>query len=135
MNRLSIVAGAAAAFLVTTGWSVLQSAPVEPTAADKTLGMALMSALVDSNGTVRGGTGVTSVTFLGTGNYRVFFERSVRDCTFSATVGGEPGGATYVGPYANAGYDSEANAVRVYTFLNNTTGFSAIFHLLVFCHK
>jgi hypothetical protein len=49
-------------------------------APDQTLGMALMSAVVEANGTLISGTGVKSVTRTGLGGYLVQFDRSVAGC-------------------------------------------------------
>jgi hypothetical protein len=54
--------------------AVLDAAP------DQTLGMALMSAVVEANGTLISGTGVKNVTRTGTGGYLVQFDRSVAGC-------------------------------------------------------
>jgi len=62
------------------------AAPAATRAApDQTLGMALMSALVNSNGTLLGGAGATSSNQHSTGRYRVFFNRSVLGCGYVAT--------------------------------------------------
>ena len=50
-------------------------------APDQTLGMALMSAVVEANGTLISGTGVKNVTRTGLGGYLVQFDRSVVGCT------------------------------------------------------
>src|SRR5688572_4789338 len=59
---------------------------VAPAAADQKLGMALMSAVVASDGTLVAGAGAVSVTRLNAGVYNVAFERSVVGCTFSVTA-------------------------------------------------
>ena len=136
MNRISFVAGAAAAFLVTTGWSVLQSAPVAPTAADNTLGMALMSAVVSSNGTLVRGSGSTAATRTGPANYYVTFERSVRDCAITASVGRTTAPGGYFYGTASANYDAGSpNVMYVLTRTPEGVGADNDFHLLVFCHK
>jgi hypothetical protein len=50
-------------------------------APDQTHGMALMSAVVEANGTLISGTGVKNVTHTGLGGYLVQFDRSVTGCT------------------------------------------------------
>jgi hypothetical protein len=86
MSRLSLVAGAAAALIVATGWNALQSAPVAPTAADKSLGVAQMAVRFNRLGEILRGTGVVSVTKTAVGIYNVIFERSIADCHFNANA-------------------------------------------------
>ncbi len=59
-----------------------------PEAADKTLGMALMGAVVSSNGSYDPGfsSGVVSTTRLEVGVYRVVFNRSLSGCTPASTA-------------------------------------------------
>ena len=52
-----------------------------PEAADNTLGMAIMSAVVQSNGTAFSKAGVGSVAKPDTGSYFLDFVRPVTDCT------------------------------------------------------
>ena len=73
MRSKSIFALALAAALVAAPASI-RAAP------DQTLGMALMSATVEANGTLISGTGVKNVTRTGTGGYLVQFDRSVAGC-------------------------------------------------------
>lgn len=54
--------------------AALEAAP------DQTLGMALLSAVVEANGTLISGTGVKNVTRTGVGGYLVQFDRSVAGC-------------------------------------------------------
>jgi hypothetical protein len=54
-------------------------------AADGKLGMALMSAVVASDGTLTRGAGVTQSSRIAPGNYKVIFERDVSTCTFAVT--------------------------------------------------
>jgi len=61
--------------------ATLVAAPVSIRAApDQTLGMALLSAVVEANGTLISGTGVKNVTRTGVGGYLVQFDRSVAGC-------------------------------------------------------
>jgi len=57
-----------------------------PPAPDGTLGMALMGAFVDSDGTLIRGAGATSVTFISTGQFVVEFNRDVSTCFYSAVA-------------------------------------------------
>jgi hypothetical protein len=108
----------------------------DPRAPDLTLGMALMSAAVNFNGTLARGSGVIQVIKIAgfTGNYDVRFNRDVRDCYYLATIGNAGGGSTsgQINVAARAG---APNGVFVDT--NDTAGAAAdrSFHLLVFCNK
>src|SRR6185437_12672333 len=53
-------------------------------AADKTLGIALMSAIVDFQGTLISGSGATAASRTSEGQYTVMFDRDVSACTFAA---------------------------------------------------
>jgi hypothetical protein len=138
MNRsLSFVVGAVAAFLIATGWNVLQSAPVAPAAADQTLGMALMSATVDADATlIRGSGAVGSITTGNPGDFVVTFNRDVRDCTYVASVGGSISPVAHTANVAASapGVSSGPNTVRM-TTSNNGTYANYPFHLIVFCYK
>lgn len=72
----SAVVLAAFASAVVTSWPVA-AAP------DNTLGVALMSARVDSDGTTLASSGATGVTHPGGGQYVVEFDRDVASCIYS----------------------------------------------------
>ena len=138
MHRMSFVAGAAVAFIVSAaGWSVLQSAPVSPVVADQTFGMAMMSAVVDGTGALAFGSGSESASRLSLGSYSVKFNRPIRGCTFNATSGNIQSGqasASYAFPLVS--FDSDPNGIAIQTY-NPGNGLQkdAAFHLMVFCHK
>ena len=68
MLRWSFVAGIAAALIMSAaGWSAVQSAPVQPAAADRTLGASWMHAIVADSGQLVRGSGVLSSALIGTG--------------------------------------------------------------------
>ena len=103
-------------------------------APDKTLGMALMSAVVDEFGALKRGSGSVSSEKIANGRYVVLFNRNVRDCTYVASLGlsttvrdGVPGTADV------RAYSSNVNGVLV----NTSDGGLADrpFHLIVFCAK
>lgn len=77
--------------------TALVAAPASTRAApDQTLGVALMSAVVNQSGTLLRGAGAVSATFIGTGTYRVIFNREVLGkCTYvaMAETGPMTGGA------------------------------------------
>jgi hypothetical protein len=68
-------------FLSTLVLTATLAASPADAAPDQTLGMALMSAVVEANGTLISGTGVKNVTRTGLGGYLVQFDRSVVGCT------------------------------------------------------
>lgn len=105
--------------------------PSEATArSDKTQGMALMSAVVEADGTLISGSGVTGVTHTGTGGYLVHFKRSVVGC------------APVSGPLTNY-YDNFVvttltptptdDTFQVLTGEINGSGKDTRFSLIVFC--
>jgi hypothetical protein len=136
MNRsLSFVIGAAAAFLVATAWNALQSAPVAPAVADKTLGMALMSATVDAAtppNLIRG-SGVVSVNRQFAGFHEVVFNRDLSNCSCTASTGRYSVGnyTSTVTAAANCPYAS--NSVVVATTNHQASFTDSPFHLIVFC--
>ena len=126
---------------VATGWigatqtrSANAAAPA-PEAADGTLGMALMSAIVNRDGVLVGGAGVVSVQFdLDKMRYEVAFERDLSGCAYVATVG-EPDKDAWDG-YATTTRDITlgGKGVSVATILNGNLS-KLPFHLIVFCTK
>jgi hypothetical protein len=76
-------------FLCAAIGCALWTAPVSA-GPDGKLGMALMSAVVDSNGSLARGTGVIS-TFklggIGSGTYSVSFDRNITSCTYNINIG------------------------------------------------
>ena len=110
-------------------------------APDNTLGVALMSATVASDGTLVHGSGATgTVKNSGFGDYTVTFERDLVGCSCTASAGGfsisSPPG---VGIIANASCPSAAaNNLRVLTTTRLDTGTFRLdvpFHAIVFCPK
>jgi hypothetical protein len=138
MHRM-FFAGAVVAFILSAaGWSVIQSATVRPTAADQTLGMALMGALVKYDGTlVLGSGGVVSSSRIQTAVYEIVFDRPVTNCILSATSGGEPStGTAYVVQPSPRYPFGMPNNIRVVMYNADASGqLDATFHLMVFCPK
>ena len=63
---------------------IIKSAPtIEPRAADKTLGVALLGAFVNANGTLARGSGVASSSRPVAGLYVVNFDRDITNCMYS----------------------------------------------------
>jgi hypothetical protein len=93
-------------------------------------------AVVSFNGTLVRGSGVTGVVHEGTGQYNVYFNRSLEQCAFEATIGSpgfefmEHGIADVAGAAESQPLD---NAVFVDTFEFNGTSANRGFHLAVFC--
>lgn len=98
-----------------------------------TQGMALMGAVVRSNGNLEGGAGATGALRSGTGSYKITFTRNIRDCILTASpallVADSSSGAM-----TTVFVESDAD-VRVTT--RNAAGSYAdhSFHLSVFCPK
>jgi hypothetical protein len=93
MSAKPIVLALAASLLVVTANA---AAPSPPRASDRpeisvpppraaTLGMALMSAVVNAQGTLVRGAGAVSTTG-GDGQYEVVFDRNVTACAYTASV-------------------------------------------------
>jgi hypothetical protein len=110
-------------------------------APDDALGVALMFAVVNSDGTLDRGSGARSVSQDGAGKYRVVFDRDVSECVYPATTGipfsasssgGSPlsEGVTHVASLAGV---PEGVFVTTYDFAGNLA--SRSFHLMVFCAK
>ena len=110
---------------------------VAPAAADKKLGMALMSAVVAADGTLASGSGAVSATKLTAGVYNVAFERSVAGCSFSATSATANDNSGVQDNLVMALHlQTASNGIQIQT-LNQDGGAlrDGSFHLLVFCPK
>ena len=68
----------------------------------------ILSAVVAGNGTLARGVGATSAVRRRTGQYDVTFDRSIVDCTYSATVG-------FTGPHLGYNFLDAASAMRAYS--------------------
>jgi len=113
--------------------SAFVAAPASTRAApDQTLGVALMSAVVNQLGTLLRGAGAVSATRNGTGNYRVIFNREVLGkCTYVAMAEGGPmpGGA-----FARVDETvSNVNSVLVLTRNADNDEEDRGFELIAFC--
>jgi hypothetical protein len=100
------------------------------------LGTAVLSAVVDADGTLARGSGVTTVDKYGTGNYGVKFRRNVRNCTYVATIG--LSGAS--GTETNSSIDVVSDNASVNGVFVDTEDFAGTqvdrgFHLIVFCNN
>jgi hypothetical protein len=119
------ILGAVLPFLLQAASAQSASAPP---AADQTLGPAILSAKVSSDGSLVGDSGASSVQKNGTGDYRVFFVRDVRNCTQVASGWGPAMALVYGTEGGGPG-----NFVDV-TTVNTGGGLSdQSFQLIVFC--
>jgi hypothetical protein len=109
-------------------------------APDNTLGMALMSATVASDGTLVHGSGATgTVKNSGLGDYTVTFERDLVGCSCTASAGHSSIGSPVIAIIATANCPgAAANNLRVVTTTRldtNTLRLDIDFHAIVFCPK
>jgi hypothetical protein len=101
-------------------------------APDQTLGAALMSAVVDADGTLVRGGGATSVMRVANGTYVVTFSRSVVECTYVASLGLT--GTNNIPPSGSASVVARVpNIVLVVTTDSTGSNVDTAFHLIVFC--
>ena len=121
---------------VSLAGSVIAGPNVKPAAADQTLGMALMSAVVNADGSLARGSGAVSSVRTTTGQYRVIFDRPIRDCTFTASGGGATPGLSYLTTANVWSLPNDESGVGVITSANTTAAdINSGFHLLVFCAR
>jgi hypothetical protein len=90
-------------------------------------------AVVSDGGTLVRGDNATNAKRLGTGNYTVTFNQSVRHCAFVASLG-STGTATPPTGSASVGADSSSdNKVHIATRNHNANNSDRSFHLMVVC--
>ncbi len=117
---------------------LLSAAPVSA-APDGTLGMAIMAAGVEANGTLNRGSGAVSSIrdgAAGTGRYLVHFDRDILDCHYYGTIG-EPtqGGFAFSG-FITVNIDEfTSNGLFIQTANFNGALADKAFHVMVFCQK
>jgi hypothetical protein len=121
--------------------SVTPALAQTPQAADQTLGMALLSAAVRTDGTLMRGAGVTSVVREAVGLYTVTFNRSLTACMCVASIGSffdndivgpsPNNNATATCPTANGNATASVRTGNA----NANTQNDLPFHLIVFCPK
>jgi hypothetical protein len=110
-------------------------------APDRSPGMALMFAVVNEDGSLDRGAGVTSTESHGNGLYDVVFDRDVSGCVYTVSVGSpttrsSSGGIGLTPGIATASSLSgvpEGVFVEIHDFDGN--GVVTSFHLMVFCAK
>ena len=96
-------------------------------APDQTQGVALMSAIVNADGSLKSGTGVVSSERIDAGIYEVRFNRDIRDCVPVATV--------FEIGFAQLSEPAAGTLVNVGTHTANGGLSDFPFSLLVFCPK
>jgi hypothetical protein len=109
---------------------------VSPMAADKMLGMAILSAVVRSDGVLVYGSGVVSVTASGGGRYIFTFDRPVLGCAFSVNSGGTAIGGGLVVTVGFVFYGPVQNQAEVgLRRLSDGAVADDSFHMVAFCPK
>lgn len=130
--KRALLAAVTIAMVVAANGEAARAAP------DNTLGMAILSATVASNGTLTHGSGATGSVQNGTGIYMVTFNRDLTGCSGTASAGRSTIGAVHFSIIATADCPATAaNDLRVYTRTGLTIGdvINAAFHAIVFCPK
>jgi hypothetical protein len=94
---------------------------------------AALHAVVGANGAVGRSRGASSATRTGEGVYQVIFDRDVRACAYSATLGDVGTVNPGTGQVATSGLASNVNAVRVLTRASDGTAADRPFHLVLSC--
>ena len=95
-------------------------------------GVVRQAVISDMGATVRG-RGVASSAQTGTGQYQVIFDRDVRQCIYTATLGDESASGPGTGQIAITSAASNVNGVRVVTRDSDGTQANRSFHLVVSC--
>lgn len=104
--------------------------------ADKALGMAMMSAIVNLDGDLLGGAGATGSKKTATGRYEITFNRSVAGCTYLGGISNNTDGLPFSGAIvALSNTFSADNTVLVNTMNTDGSNFNASAMVMVFCGK
>lgn len=106
-----------------------------PPGPDGTFGMAILSSVVKSDGTIFRSAGATAASQLGIGEYEVDFDRDVSACAYISTAGSPIAGAADRGQSDVAPRSGSPNGVYVETLDSAGNYYSLPFHLIVFCAK
>jgi hypothetical protein len=91
------------------------------------------TAVVTAGGSIRRGRGVASVARVGEGRYQVIFNRDVRGCVYSATVGDPSAAAPGHGTAVVGSVATIVTGVAVRTFNAQGNLGDRSFHLIVSC--
>ena len=95
-------------------------------------GVNRQAVIADTGAAVRS-RGVASSAQTGTGQYQVVFDRDVRQCVYSATLGDESASGPGTGQIAVTSAASNVNGVRVVTRDSTGAAVNRSFHLVVSC--
>lgn len=90
-------------------------------------------AVVTGAGVLARGRGVSSATRAGQGRYQVIFNRDVRGCVYSASIGDAGAAAPAAGLVETSQLASNVNGVSLRTQNSNGAPSDRPFHLIVFC--
>jgi hypothetical protein len=111
---------------------VLANAAPASAAPDGTLGMSVISAMINANGSIAAGAGVLNSAKLTTGFYNVTFNRTLSGCTFvgsiSTTIDTVPTGTLIM-----MREPSDLRILNVATFSDFKTSADRDFGVMVFC--
>jgi hypothetical protein len=90
-------------------------------------------AVVSNVGATVRGRGVASSAQTDTGQYQVIFDRDVRNCVYTATIGDESAAGAGNGQISVTSAAANVNGVRVVTRNSNGVNENRSFHLIVSC--
>ena len=116
----------AAAFAAAANAAPVAAAP------DGTLGMTLMSAMINANGSIAAGAGVLASAKLSTGFYNVTFNRTLSGCTFVASISTTTD-TVPSGSIVTMREPSDLRILNVATFSDFKTAADRDFGVMVFC--
>lgn len=139
MRCISLVHGTIAAACVLAATASLAApsnyeAPgAKPEAADKKLGVAMMSAVVAANGTIQRGAGSGPTARLSTGTYEVRFQRDIRDCAYTVTAGSIAAGNPAYGLPVVAWRTNKPDGLWIQILDKNGGVVDRDFHVIVLC--
>ena len=110
--------------------------PQGPQGAPGTPGQNAVSlwAVVEENGVLARGSGVTKADQINTGTYEVIFNQNVENCAFGSSLGdGETSEAEWIGNVATTRRGGQPDGIWVRTFNSAGTGANLPFVLQVSC--
>jgi hypothetical protein len=104
-----------------------------PSAAIAAVADGVRHAVVSNVGATIRHRGVTSSAQTGEGQYQVVFDRDVRNCVYSATLGDESAAGAGNGQISVTSAAANVNGVRIVTRNSNGANENRSFHLIVSC--
>lgn len=108
--------------------------PGEPVNGGSNFGAAQLYAVVNGNGTVSRGAGVTSATRSSAGVYEVIFKRNIVHCSWTGSVGfGTFSGSVPASHISVTGRAGTNNGVFVQTFNSANAATDLPFHIHILC--